>query len=264
MDAAAEVARRDAVERMAAMLSEEAHIAILHPGKKDLAMIKWGTRPGELPGEFMRSMFLFKSFSIALLTKHVPRVFSSEYGPVRSRAEVGAKLLLGMMLTGALAVQLKDIFKGRNPRNMADPAFWGAAFMQAGGLGIFGDFLLADANRFGGGFVSTLGGPVAGLVQDVQHLTVGNAEKLAEGEKTHFAANSLQLVKNYAPFMNLWYTRLALDHLLFYQIQEAINPGYLDRMKQRVRTENNQTFWWNPNDTLPDSGPSLETAFGGN
>lgn len=269
-EVAAQASVQEAAERYAALLSEEAHIAILHPGAKEKALIKWGTKPGEMPGELMRSVFMFKSFSVALLTKHLPRLTSSEFGPVKSRAEVGAQLLVGMMLTGALAVQLKEIFKGKNPRDMTDPAFWGAAFMQAGGLGIFGDFMLADANRFGGGFVSSLGGPVAGLVQDVQKLTVGNAMTAADGKKhkrgpvEDFAGDSIQFAKNYAPLMNLWYTRLALDHLVFYQIQESLNPGYLQRMKQRTKSQNNQTFWWDPHDSTPESGPSISEAFGGN
>lgn len=267
---AAELQVREAMERYAGMLSEEARVGVLHPGLKDQAIVKGSTHPGEIPGELMRNIFFFKTFSVAMITKVLPRVFSAEYGPVKSRVEVGAQLLVGMMLTGALAVQLKEIFKGKNPRDMTDPHFWGAAFMQAGGLGIFGDFMLADANRFGGGFVSTLGGPVAGMVQDIQKLTVGNAATAADG-KHHkkgpledLAGDSIQFAKNYAPLMNLWYTRLALDHLVFYQIQEAINPGYLHRMKQRTKAQNNQTFWWDPNDSTPESGPSLSEAFGGN
>jgi hypothetical protein len=266
---AAERTVQEAAERYAALLAEEANIAILHPGKKEQAMIKWGTKPGELPGELMRSVFMFKSFSLALLTKHLPRLTNAEYGPVKSRVEVGAQLLVGMMLTGALAVQLKEIFKGKNPRDMTDPAFWGAAFMQAGGLGIFGDFLLADANRFGGGFVSTVTGPVGGLIGDIQRLTAGNALSAVDGKKhkksglEDLAGDSIQMVKNYAPLINLWYARLALDHLVFYRIQEAINPGYLQRMKRRTKSQNNQTFWWDPQSSTPESGPSLSTAFGG-
>lgn len=269
-DMAAERSTLDAAERYAALLAEEAEVAVVHPGMRERALVKWGTRPGELPGEFMRSVFLFKTFSVAMLTKVLPRIVSPAYGPTRSRAEVGANMLIGMMITGALAVQLKEIWKGRNPRDMTDPKFWGAAFMQAGGLGIFGDFAFADANRFGGGFVSTLGGPVAGLIQDVQKLTVGNAQQAIDGKQhrldgaSDLAADSIQFVKNYAPMMNLWYTRLALDHLLFFQAQEAINPGYLQRMKRRTETENKQTWWWSPTDGAPDGGPSLDAAFGGN
>jgi hypothetical protein len=152
---------------------------------------------------------------------------------------------------------------------MTQPEFWGKAFMQAGGVGIFGDFLLNDANRFGGGFVSTLGGPVAGLISDVQRLTAGNVEQAMDGKKRKktasqdFAGDAIQFTKNYAPLMNLWYTRLALDHLLFFHAQEAVNPGYLKRMERRTKHENNQTFWWNPSDAMPQGLPDMSEAIKG-
>ena len=31
---------------------------------------------------------------------------------------------------------------------MTTPAFWGAAFLQGGGMGLYGDFLFADLNRY--------------------------------------------------------------------------------------------------------------------
>jgi hypothetical protein len=260
----------EAAERYAAMLAEESDVAVLTPGKKDTAYLKGGTKPGEFAGEFMRSIALFKSFSLAIYTKHLPRLTNAQYGSARSRAEVGAQMLVGMMLTGALAVQLKEIFKGRNPRDMTDAKFWGAAFMQAGGLGLFGDFFLGDANRFGGGPVTSILGPVAGMGNDILKLTTGNVQTALDGKQhkkgmvEDFAGDAIQFAKNYAPLMNLWYTRLALDHLVFYEVQESINPGYLQRMKQRAKRDQNQTFWWDPHDKLPESGPDLSTAFGGN
>lgn len=240
---------REVAAKVAAMMNEEADVAVVTPGFKERAIAKWGTKPGEAPGEFMRSIFLFKTFSIAMLTKVLPRIYAE--GSAANRASFAAQLLTGMMITGAMAVQLKELAKGRNPRDMTSASFWGASFMQAGGMGIFGDFLLADANRFGGGFVSTVGGPVAGMITDIQKLTVGNAEDALAGKDPHIAADTIQFAKNYTPLMNLWYTRLALDHLLFFHIQEAANPGYLRRMEKRTKKQNSQTFWWNPTDSVP-------------
>jgi hypothetical protein len=44
------------------------------------------------------------------------------------------------------------------------------------------------------------------------------------------AANSLRVALNHTPFINLFYTRMALDYLVLYRMQEAVNPGYLRRM----------------------------------
>jgi len=136
-----------------------------------------------------------------------------------------------------------------------------AAAAQSGGLGIYGDFFFADYNRFGQGFAETAGGPVAGLVGDALKLSIGNLRQAAADEKTDAGAETVKFVKNYF-VPNLWYTRAALDHLLFYQVQEAINPGYLGRMTRRVEKENNQTFWWNPEDSLPEGPPDLGKALG--
>ena len=47
-------------------------------------------------------------------------------------------------------------------------------------------------------------------------------------------------------FINLFYTRAALDYFVLHRLQEAMNPGYLRRYEQKVRKENNQTFWLRP------------------
>ena len=44
------------------------------------------------------------------------------------------------------------------------------------------------------------------------------------------------------PFVNLFYTRMALDYLVLYRLQEAVNPGFLRRMERRIERENAQHF----------------------
>lgn len=251
---------QEAATKFGAMLAEEADTGMLTPDTRTQAIIHQSTRPGTLWGEFARSMMLFKTFSIAMLTRALPRIFAEGVG--YSRASTAAQWALGMIVGGALSMQLKDLAKGRNPRDMADPHFWAAAALQSGGMGIFGDFVFNDVNRFGGSLAGSIGGPVVGFAEDLRKLTVGNMAQAAEGEDTHFTAESIQFAKNYAPLMNLWYTRLALDHLLFYHVQEAANPGYLRRMKGRVERENGQTFWWSPDENTPEM-PNLMKAFGG-
>jgi len=257
---AAEALVREAALKVGAMMAEEADVAILQPGVKERAIASGATFEGTIAGELMRSVFFFKTFSVAMLTKALPRI--AEAGTGLGKAASLTEFAAAMMIAGGLTIQLKELAKGRNPRDMEDPAFWGAAFMQAGGIGIFGDFLFSDANRFGGGFTSTLGGPVAGLFSDVQKLTVGNVEQGLEGRDPKLAAEAIQMAKNYGPLMNLWYTRLALDHLLFYHVQEAANPGYLRRIRRRVERKQNQSWWWSPGDNSPDV-PDLTEAFKG-
>lgn len=252
---------REAALKVGALMAEEADIAILQPDAKTKASLVGSTLEGTIAGEVMRSVTFFKSFSWAIVTKAWPRIADAR-GPGWGRAGAVTEFLLANMIAGGITIQLKEIAKGRNPRDMEEPGFWAAAFMQAGGLGIFGDFVFGDANRFGGGFLETAGGPVAGMIGDAQRLTVGNAADALEGKDPKLAADAIQFGKNYTPLMNLWYTRLALDHLLFYHLQEAANPGYLRRTRQRVEREG-QSWWWDPNDTTPEGPPDLTEAFGG-
>ena len=53
----------------------------------------------------------------------------------------------------------------------------------------------------------------------------------------------LGLLKGNIPFANLFYTKEAMNYLVWYQLQETINPGYLRRMERRAKNQNDQTFW---------------------
>lgn len=258
--AAAQAATREAATKYGAMLAEEADTGMLTPDVRTQAIIHQSTKPGTLWGEFARSAMLFKTFSVAILTRALPRIFAEGVG--YSRASVATQWALGMIVGGAISTQLKELARGRNPRDMSDWRFWAAAALQSGGLGILGDFALSDANRFGQSLATSIGGPVVGFADDLKKLTVGNIQQALAGENTHATAEAIQFGKNYAPLMNLWYTRLALDHLLFYHVQEAANPGYLRRMRRNVENKNQQTWWWAPDENAPDV-PDLAQAFGG-
>lgn len=64
-------------------------------------------------------------------------------------------------------------------------------------------------------------------------------------EKT-VAFDALRLAVNNTPFANLFYTRVVADYLFLYDVQEALAPGTLRRMEQRVQRENDQTFLFSP------------------
>lgn len=240
------------------MFSDEGDVAVLSPDFKERAIAKGATAPGTVWGEIRRDMLLFRMFSVGMVSKVLPRIVASmPEGSRYSRAAIATSFAIGSMLAGGMSYQVKEISKGRNPRDILDPWFWIAAAAQSGGLGIFGDFMFSDFNRFGQGVPETIMGPFwGGTANDFMKLTLGNIRQAAEDKDSHFLAESLKFVKNnFVP--NLWYTRAALDHLLFYQLQEMANPGYLERMKERVEKENNTTWWWDPQDAVPANGPDM-------
>ncbi len=99
---------------------------------------------------------------------------------------------------------------------MSDPAFWAKSAMRGGG-GLFGDFLFADQNRYGGGIVATLTGPVLGSqLPKAIDFTLGNLQELvAEGEAKNAGRKLSRFIEANMPGRSLWYARLAIERLIF-------------------------------------------------
>ena len=260
-----EVAINRAVMRLLGHMDAMAKLAVTSPDIRGRATLQQGTKAGTIGGEALRTLMLFKSFPLAVFDKHLRRIRSIP--STSGRVAYSVSMLTSLTLFGALALQLKDIFAGKDPRDMTTGKFWTAAFMQGGGFGIFGDMLYTGMGgnaRGGQANWTSMAGPVYGTAFDFLDVTLGNAYKAAQGKDTDFGADVLRFGKNNAPLINLWYLRAAIDHMLLHDMQEAVSPGYLSRMKQRSRKEWGQGYWWEPGEAMPDRAPDLEAAAGGN
>ncbi len=82
----------------------------------------------------------------------------------------------------------------------------------------------ASSSRTGRSFVADLGGPVIGAAEDVARLSSQQLRRLMEGADTTFGAEAVRTARRYDP--GTWYTRLAVDRLLFDQIQTLVDPDY--------------------------------------
>lgn len=244
---------REALEaKLRSFYIDRARTAVLHPDAETQALMKQGTRPGTVMGEAARFIGQFKSFSISYLQKILGREMYGRGADSLSQAMRNgngemlglANILLWTTAFGYAAMTAKDLLKGRTPRDPTNYKTWFAAMTQGGGLGIYGDFLFGESNRFGGGLWATALGPTASTANDVFDLY----QRVKAGDDP--SAQALRVALSNTPFLNLFYTRMALDYLLLYRIQETLNPGYLSRMESRVEKENGQTFWLRPTDAV--------------
>ena len=238
-------------DRMLEMILQETDFAVPVADVRTRAMINSVAPRGTVIGELSRSALLFKSFGISMLIKQSQRLMEQASG---NAARYAAGLVIGTTLMGALSAQLKLFSTGKDPRDMSDPAFWGAALLQGGGFGIFGDFLSSTQNRFGGGFAETLAGP---LFQDAQSIA-----DIAKSKRPAWQA--ARLARQELPGGSLWYAKLAFDRLVTDQIQEEIDPDYRRawrRMERYARDQQTQ-YYWAPGETAPDA-PDFSNAFGG-
>lgn len=247
-------------ENMFALLISEADNSVPSPGARERAIIRRGYRPDTAAGQGIRFLTQFKSFGVTALTKSVGRHMYG-YGAKSMREQlqrgVGANMgivnsIVGTTVLGYYVMQLKEVAKGREMRPPSPETFLAAA-LQGGGLGIYGDFLFGEVNRYGGGTLETLAGPGVGTAAEVIDL-LQRAKGVVAGGDEDLRGDVVRLIKGNTPFANLFYTKEALNYLVWYQLQETINPGYLRRMERRIERENNTTYWMPPTSIIQTGG----------
>jgi hypothetical protein len=252
-----------AVGQMLGFIDNEAKTAVLAPDVVTRATITQGARAGTFGGELGRSVMLFKSFPLAMVMRNIDRIRSIP--TAQGKIAYSMAVMTTLTLMGALSLELKDLVAGRNPRDATTAKFWGAAFAQGGGLGIFGDVLytgLGGNSRAGNPNWTNLGGPVLGTAADLGNVTLGNLGEAIQGKKTHAGAEALRFVRSNTPFLNLWYLKAAVDHMGFNDLQETLSPGYLARQRAAARRDWGTTYWWEPNKMEPTQFPEFAKAAG--
>jgi hypothetical protein len=257
--------------RVFGFIADESEYAVVNPDLATRAVITMGgQQAGTWGGEIARTVMQFKSFPIAMITRHWARMLEGTHGAdgapiLANRSAYGFALMTTLMGLGAVATQEKQMLQGKDPIDMTKPRFWAKALAQGGGLGIAGDMLLVDPSGSPGDATATaiknLAGPTVGsatelLLKDV----VENIWQAAKGKDTHWGAELASWVKSNTPAGNLWWAKPFIDHGFMNAINESLSPGYLSRMKDRAYKDWNQRMWWAPNEAVPGRAPDLGAA----
>jgi len=246
--------------RLMELIETEMDHAVLQPGARERSLMVGSTRRGTFVGEALRTTMQYKSFAVTMLTTHLMRGLAENGGVGKLGYLVPH--MIGLTTLGALSYQMRELVKGRDPMDMTEPKFWLRAAAQGGGLGIMGDFLYGAVDRHGMSFYTqTFGGPGAGLLIDTIDLTGANISAISKDEDANFGRDLARFVERYTPGSSLWYARLALDRLLWDNLQRAVDPRAQDsfrRTEQRARKETGQGYWWRPGQTIPTRPPAAE------
>lgn len=249
--------REEITSQFRTYFNDRASFAVLEPDAQTKALLGQGTRPGTFMGEMMRMFAQFKSFPVAFAQKVIMREVYGRGSDTLSNALKNtngemlgmAQLMVWSAVFGYGIVQAKEMLKGRSPRvpeTLDDyRKLVEASLLQGGGLGIYGDFIFGEMkNRYGQTPIANLLGPTAGTVNDVFDLY----GRFKSGDD--MGGQALRLIFNNTPFYNLFYAKPVFDYLIVYRMQEAINPGYLRRMEERIQKENNTTFMFPPSQLI--------------
>ena len=243
------------VTKILEAMNTEMDFAVPTPDARVRAIQTWGGKErGSFTGEAARMTMMYKSFSMTQFMTHMYRS-----GP-KFVGVYAVRLGISLSIMGALAIQMKEISRGREPRKM-DLAFLGASIAQGGGLGIFGDFISASGvgnkSRFGNSVMATAMGPGASLVEDVVGLGVSGFDFATDpftGDETNLGREAARLMQRYTPGNNLWYARLILERAIFDNLQEMTDPKAKQNRKKyerKIKTERGQDYWWKRGDSAP-------------
>jgi len=257
-------AREQAVTKLLGAILEETDTAVIEPGAREKAFTGSGLQRGTWKGELTRSFFLFKSFPLAMIYRHISRGMSLPTGT--GRAAYIAALMASTTVLGALSLEVNEVLSGRDPKDLNPFNVGGktgagrnllAAFLKGGSLGIYGDLLFSDTTQYGNSPLASLTGPVLSSAEDLFNLSQGNVVKTLNDKKTNVGADIVRFVKGNTPGASLWYLKAAMDHMIWQNLQEYYSPGYLSRMRARAQTDFHQNFFWEPGQAVPQRAPDL-------
>ena len=231
--------------------------AIPTPGVAEKKWTTLGTQAGTPLGESIRMLMMFKAFPITIMSKIMGR---EVYG--RGAKSAGQWLLndhkgkfntaqlIGMtIIAGYISGAIKDALKGRQPKpwrtedGKLDMHTLQDAAARGGGLGIMGDFLFNEHGRNYRQLTGVLAGPVVGQLDPLAEIAT--LAKQGQGGKALDKAGKFGI--DNTPFINLIYIRPVLDYFVFWNMQEALDPGSLRRMESAVE-KRGQHHWMRPSE----------------
>ena len=222
------------------MLLDRSIYAVIEPDARVRGFLTQGYLAGTGMGEAIRFVGQFKAFPLSIVMKVLGREVDYFKGPNKdiSRGIVGlGAIIVTSGLLGYLSMTIKDLLKGRSPRDPTKTKTVMAAFLQGGGLGIYGDVLFNET-RSGGDIIGSIVGPVPTTAFDlVQAIKYG-----IRGEGGKAGRTAYRAVSSSIPFLNLFYLKTAFDYLIGYQIMETLSPGTLRRLERRMKRDYNQDF----------------------
>lgn len=225
------------------MLLDRSIYAVIEPDARLKGDMTRGMLAGTPEGEAIRFMGQFKAFPFAIMAKVLGRELSYFKGPNVTKADYGRGFvgIVGLMITqgilGYVSMTAKDLLRGKGPRDPGNGKTIMAAFLQGGGLGIYGDVLFKEV-RGSADVAAAAVGPVLLTAGDV--IAAINYGIRGEGGKAGKAA--YRTVSANIPFLNLFYIKAVFDYMIGFQMMETMNPGVLKRVEKRMKKDYNQEY----------------------
>ncbi|WP_261532603.1 hypothetical protein [Burkholderia multivorans] len=267
----------DVVPKLLGMIREEGEFAVLNPDLRTKVIAS--ATPGTVTGELKKSFMQFKSFPMAMISRHWGRIgdmrrsgdFRVDGAPALANPMAyAAALVVSTTLIGAISTQAKNLLAGKDPEPMFDDVkhaagFWTRAFSVGGGAGFAGDMLVAafESADYGSLLGSAVGGPLLSTLFQPLRAVSSNVQDAAQGKDTHVGADLLKIAQSNTPLVNLWFWKTVWNRLIWDNLAENLSPGVTQRNINRSRNQYHNDFFWSPGTSGPQRAPDLAAAIGG-
>ncbi|WP_151759897.1 hypothetical protein [Acinetobacter nosocomialis] len=234
--------------QLQAHLLDEQGMAVIEAGLRERTWMTVGAK-GTITGEVFKGLMQFKSFSASFLMRQGSRTMAQE--GLKGKAAYAIPLMVSMTLLGGLVVQLREILNGNDPQTIYDSndpkkatSFFMRSLVAGGGLPVLGDILVAGTDTSGRDANSFVSGPLGSDFTSLLGLTVGNLTQYNEGKDTNFGNEAFKFVKGKVPAQNLWYTKAAINRMVFDEMQDTIAPGYREKALRKAERQQDRERYW--------------------
>lgn len=251
-------AREDLADTLHAFYWDQGRYAIFEPSARARALMFQGlatTSPN-----WYQAAKLFWQFRVWHMENFYRTWGRMIYGGGSTGEKVAgiAELVAGSALMGVFAEGLRELVQGQNPIERLKSHPWEyltRGFLRSGAGTMAGDYLFGEYDRHGLSIWSNLLGPTFGQAEKVMNLKgdLWNAVQAqyqgssSAGRKwRQFGTETAYAARPNLPFVDMWWTFKAFDYLIFYRVLEALNPGFLERMQNRMEKKQGVKFLLSP------------------
>jgi len=228
-------------------------------------VMRLGGNPGTWSNMLLSQMQMFKGVASNVTANLIRRV--SRRKTLTGKIAVAAGYAGSMGIAGYLGDSSLKLMAGQKPQDPRDWETITSSMFVGGGLAMFGDLLQMgigqDNAATGSSNAWRMLGPTGSDFGNILEMggnlgkwawkstPWGDDEEGAEKAASKLGYQTVRLVRNNIPFTNLWYTKAAIDHMLYNDLAETVNPGYTDRLEGYAEKQGSQ-YWWKPSGGLSD------------
>ena len=231
--------RKELSDKLQSIIRDEMDTGILTPGVRENRIMSWGSKEGSYQNAFLKLLFQYKSFPVAMMTRHLGPTWQ-ENSPLM--AAIGISYLVAKATAVTLMVdQMKQLIEGKNvkPWNLDT---LGAAIAKSGGLALIYDVLFKDYSEYGqNGVLSHLGGPALNGISDLAGVSSQFVKDIQDGD---FKSSSLKAIRAADQFTgNFPILSQIKKNMVIYPLYDLVDPQRNNRIQNLLEKNWGQKYW---------------------